>query len=212
MKPKKLILNWIVAILLAIIPLTSSAQTDTNGISATCMGENIRLNWLEVDEFLNYSHKLEYSVDGGSTWTKITKLDYTATGVAVKEYSVYIKNFGIDNCIYKVSKIDEEGKVRKTYLVRQPSCDGTQKVEIYPNPFSDRIFVVVPNSESAESYRLIIRDNSERMVVDKKLLCNPDDSTITYEILETAKLSEGIYSISIVGENSIIFQAKIVKI
>lgn len=193
---------------LPLIPLPA----DPNGISATCMGENIKLNWLEVDEFLNYSHKLEYSVDGGISWKKITKLDYTATGVAVKEYSVYIKNFGIDNCIYKVSKIDEEGKVRKTYLVRQPFCDGTQKGEIYPNPFSDRIFVVVPNPESAESYRLIIRDNSGRIVIDKKLLCNPDDSTITYEVSETAKLSEGIYSISVMGETSIIFQTKIIKI
>ena len=193
---------------LPLIPLPA----DPNGISASCMGENIRLNWLEVDEFLNYSHKLEYSVDGGSTWTKITKLDYTATGVAVKEYSVYIKNFGISGCIYRVSKIDEEGKVRKTYIVRQPQCEGDQKGEVYPNPFSDRIFVVVPNIESAESYQMVIIDNSGRIVISKKILCNSDDSTITYEVAETSKLSEGIYSVSIVGENSIIFQTKIVKI
>jgi len=87
-----------------------------------------------------------------------------------------------------------------------------QKGEVYPNPFSDRIFVVVPNSESAESYQMVIRDNSGRIVISKKILCNPDDSTITYEVAETSKLSEGIYSVSIVGENSIIFQTKIVKI
>lgn len=197
-----------IRMVLPLIPLPA----DPNSISATCMGENIRLNWLEVDEFLNYSHKLEYSVDGGITWTKISKLDYKATGTAVKEYSVYIRNFGIDNCIYKVSKIDEEGKVRKTYFVRQPSCDGNQKGQIYPNPFSDKVFVVVPNLESAESYQLIIRDNSGRVVIGKKLLCNSDDSIITYEILEASKLSEGIYSVSIVGENFIIFQTKIVKI
>lgn len=106
---------------------------------------------------------------------------------------------GLDNTSYSVSNV--------SIAVKDPSTstdytlDASNKISLYPNPFSDRLFIETLNEAKVETVRII--DNLGREVIKAPF-------TASAGSIDTKNLNPGVYFIMLEADKRV-YNATIIK-
>ncbi|MFK7775058.1 MAG: T9SS type A sorting domain-containing protein [Saprospiraceae bacterium] len=159
------------------------------------MKENILLNWSTASEVNNDYFQIEHSIDGVQ-FERIEQVDGVGNSVQINHYNITHKNPANGVNYYRLKQVDFDGLFAYSDIVSIGFRNENNEVAVFPNPFTETIFVKIPSSESSypfNSERTIkIFDIYNRLVQSNRLPTN--DETIN---LNLSRLSDGIYFINI---------------
>ena len=186
----------------AFIELPESGPLPVTLISFTGKhnGNSNQLSWkVENEQQLNF-YDLQRSIDG-QDYSAISRIkasgknSYTYTDPLALESSIYY---------YRLKSVDNDGHFKYSVVIKIRR--GIQAfAAVYPNPFKDKI---VLNIESAitDKTTIIITDGSGRTLYKENKVLSPGTNVI--EINGTARLSKGVYQLTIIASG----QALTIKI
>lgn len=148
--------------------------------SFTAMSDNnnIHIDWSTYAEKNNDFFTLERSFDG-KNFHKIATIDGAANSSSILNYS-YIDNTPESVIYYMLSQTDFNGDT-ETFNIIRVSKTATQDIKIYPNPFTDNIFV--SNAVS----RIVVQNTSGSTVYESETVSN----------INLSHLSNGMYLVTV---------------
>ncbi len=106
---------------------------------------------------------------------------------------------GLDNTSYSVSNVSISLKDSST--IADHVFDASDKVSVYPNPVSDRLFIEILNEAKVNTVRII--DNVGREVINTPF-------TASGGSIDTKNLNPGVYFILLEGDESV-YNATMIK-
>ncbi|HAO47464.1 MAG TPA: T9SS type A sorting domain-containing protein [Ferruginibacter sp.] len=159
------------------------------------------LSWSSLQESNSSHFEIQLSTDG---------VNFSATGrVPAQSVSDRVMLYSFNDLkaaegtnYYRVQYFDNDGHYQySNTIVLNVLIKGINITSIYPGPFTDKVNVTVASETKAIS-RIMLYDNTGRMVASKETKLNKGITTLTVDRLEG--LAKGIYIIKVqAGETSI---------
>lgn len=153
-----------------------------------CQSGFALLKWTTVAEVNNDYFTLEKSIDGNDFY-EITRISGAGNSTEMLSYIYEDILYNDGNTIYyRLKQTDYDGTEKyfdKVALECQQNT--TEKLQVYPNPFSDKIIVEMNSSDKKET--LVLMDITGRKVMQLELETN----TYQTEILLDKNLKPGAY-------------------
>jgi hypothetical protein len=156
---------------------------------ATCQSDYIQIDWTTASEIRNKAFEL-YKSDDAQDW----KLIYTEVGQGEKPTETHYSFKDLDKKIgyYRLKDIDEDGIENWSQIIFADCINETSQVQVYPNPASDYIKVIVPISENTT---LNILSLEGKVLKTMPLISNQN-------VVSVKELTAGIYIIEIKGNHN----------
>ena len=161
------------------LPVTLSSS------NLICEGDFVTMKWVTEAEINNSHFIIERSKDG-IKWKEAITIDGAGNSNITKKYSVNIKKdkFAQAN-YYRLSQTDFDGK-HKQLVTHSSDCTDEARINIFPNPFTDRITIDTKNLNDYAIYNLL----GDRLILPS----SKNGNTIE---LKTSNLVSGIYFVKI---------------
>ncbi|MEZ4879744.1 MAG: T9SS type A sorting domain-containing protein, partial [Chitinophagales bacterium] len=174
--------------------------------TGTNMGDYNKLEWITASEINSKEFVIEKSTDI-TNWTNIGVI--TAAGFSSEElnYSFIDNAPNVGNNYYRLKIINTDGTFEYSKVINLPIADYTGIINVYPNPTSHNINVVV-SSKSNQSATLEIFDVIGKQMVFETKSLNSGLNTMSYDVTQFAK---GAYIIKVIDSNGKTYQHKFVK-
>jgi hypothetical protein len=156
---------------------------------ATCQSDYIQIDWTTASEIRNKAFEL-YKSDDAQDW----KLIHTEAGQGSKSTETQYSFKDLDKKIgyYRLKDIDEDGIENWSKIIFADCINETSQVQVYPNPASDYIKVIVPISENTT---LNILSLEGKVLKTMPLISNQN-------VVSVKELTAGIYIIEIKGNHN----------
>lgn len=155
----------------------------------------VALNW-RVSEKNNLKYEIERSIDN-KNFAKIGELAALNANSNNESYSFKDERASSGKNFYRIKQIDIDGKASysNTIVVNFGKLDNT-KFEVFPNPAKDRTNIV--SFDAAKNLNIQIVDLMGKVVYSQQRTKVEVGEQITLNI---NNLSNGVYTIKLVGEN-----------
>jgi hypothetical protein len=151
--------------------------------NATCMSDFTQIRWTTASEKNNKMFEL-YKSDNALDWEWI----HTESGQGDKASETNYQYFDNDKkpAYYRLKDIDFDGKENWSQIIFADCESNTSKTEIYPNPASDYIKVVIPFEESTTLNILSIEGKILKTLplVSKNNVINIKDLSVGVYLME----------------------------
>ena len=177
------------------VPTSLSIELLTFG--ATCLEEEVVLNWVTETETNNDFFTIERSRDG-KTFEEIQTIQGSGTSYSKNFYSFVDKNKLSDKVYYRLSQTDFNGE-KKFFAIQVVNCEQENEIELYPNPFNKEFYV-----SSNESGTITLRDLTGKIVHDQHI-------GVGITLINLGKLTNGSYISVITLKNDKKIVDKIIK-
>lgn len=157
--------------------------------------QSVELKWSAAREN-NFSHyELEHSADGKSFTTISTQK--SAAGFLPYTYNDY--NYVAGNNFYRLRMVDQDGAAEYSSVVSAVMNEAGQSVKVFPNPATDKVFVVLAQNDAVATFQLT--DMTGRLVQTEQIKGRAT--------LQTGHLPKGIYQYRLITGQGIMQQGKI---
>jgi hypothetical protein len=173
------------------VPLSVSLTSFTASPST----QSVDLKWSAARESKFSHYELEHSADGKSFTTITTQK--SAAGLATYSFTDY--NYVAGNNFYRLRMVDQDGAAAYSSVVSVMMNEAGQQVKVYPNPATDKLFVVLTQNDAAATFQLT--DMTGRLVQTLQI---KGQAT-----LQTGHLPKGIYQYRLVTRQGVMQQGKI---
>ena len=169
--------------------------------NATCLDENISINWTTASE-TNNSHFLIERSEDGINWNVIGSVSGAGNSTTLIHYS-FTDHFSQNAQLYRLLQIDFNGKI--TYfnpITTNCNNSSISLISVYPNPFNE--LLMVNNLDIECNYEIILLDANGKIVSSNKVI-----NSKAFELF-TSKVTPGLYILKVISNTgNLLF--KIVK-
>jgi len=155
-------------------------------------GESVLLTWKTAQEQNSSRFEIERS-NNGVTFKLIGTVASAGNSTTTKNYSLTdnLPSTGVN--YYRLKQIDIDGSF--TYSkVASVNFDRSEKITVFPNPASDRLFIRVPDRSNFSFVR--ITDASGKLVLQKEIASSAIE-------LDVRALPKGWYVIQLIGDDNV---------
>ncbi|MBL4669979.1 MAG: T9SS type A sorting domain-containing protein [Flavobacteriales bacterium] len=165
------------------LPVTLSSST------LICKNDFVTVEWITETEINNSYFTIEKSNDGRE-WEEVISIDGAGNSSVTKKYSINIKKDKLtQENYYRLSQTDFDG-THKKLVTHSSNCNNDARINIYPNPFTEKITITTENINNVSIYNIL----GEKL----NLSFSKKDNMV---VLNTSTLVSGIYFIK-VGDKS----------
>jgi hypothetical protein len=172
-----------------IIEVGISLPVELIEFKGTCINNQIQLSWSTLSE-TNHSHFEIYKKNATSSWKLLGEVkgnDYNG----INNYT-FLDSSLDDVNLYRLKQIDLDGRYEYSDMISISNC-SLDKVEIYPNPAHDLLFIQYKSDENKKvSFNIFDTRGSVMLHLEKELR----QGTQIIE-LDVSILSKGVYFIEI---------------
>jgi hypothetical protein len=153
-----------------------------------CAGNNVLISWKTAQE-QNSSHFTIERSTNGTTWTVIGNQPAAGNSSTEKSYS-FTDNNAVQQSFYRIAEHDIDGRVQYTSILKA-SCDGNDLFKLWPNPFTETVFVNITTSNAAQ---VIIRvfDSRGALIKIQKTNLLPGSNQVNVDM---KNLPAGMYQL-----------------
>jgi hypothetical protein len=187
---------------LVVIDYSSTLPVTWLSFSGERIDENsILIKWSTASE-INCSGFYVQSSSNGVDFNNIGFIQGGVNSTTILNYTFIDKNSKKEGLYYRLKQVDFDGRVdySKIIYVSNKNSDKVLKINIYPNPASENIFVSGIKSET----NIVIKDQMGKIVFQKLAY----EETIK---LDLSELSKGMYFIRAKSEEGIINRKLIIN-
>jgi hypothetical protein len=165
---------------------------------ANCLDQVVHLSWSTVSETNNDFFTVERSPDL-NIWDELGNVDGAGNSNMLRTYSYDDYSPLEGTSYYRLKQTDYDGKyeVFNPVSVECTTGDMEPSVTLYPNPFTDEVFVKI-NNFTTDKVSVIIFDVLGNKVFDKQF--NSETSDNPSIVLNLKQLSSGIYFVNFLSE------------
>ncbi len=156
------------------------------------------ISWKTISQVDNARFEVEKSIDGVN-FNTIKTLDGAGTTNQAKDYSILDEDF-TQSAYYRLRQVDNNGKFAFSQ-VEFVKYEGNLKIEIYPNPTTDRINIRL--YENSEQNEVQITDAQGKTLINTQGNIKQIEENINAQLANWAK---GIYFIKIRTQNKTYLQ------
>jgi hypothetical protein len=155
-----------------------------------CEGSKVLLSWKTAQE-QNSSHFTVEKKTTISDWTATGTIPAAGNSINERSYS-FTDNTVTTGSYYRIAQFDIDGRVQYSSIIPL-SCDGQDGLKVWPNPFTDVLFVnIVSGSRSPVSIR--VYDIKGALVSAKQVNILPGSNQFSIDL---KALSNGAYQLVI---------------
>jgi hypothetical protein len=180
----------------------SEAPNAPYGLNIKRVGNGVDLKWVD-DSIKEKNYIVEKSVDEGATYALIATLDKDVISYRdenITEGRTYLYRVKATNPVGS----SDYSNVRKITIAPASSAIT---INVYPNPISEFINLKIEGESIHESYDLKIFDQNNRLVIDKTIKLDANNSTS----ISSNGLFQGVYTMTLTnGKESI--SKKLIKL
>lgn len=155
-----------------------------------------------ASEINNNFFTIERSVDA-INWVNIGQINGAGNSNTLNHYYWIDSKPLQGTSYYRLKQTDYDGKF-KYYDPKSANCDFLYGVIYTPNPFNQTLTIEIQNYVTFDEYRIIIHNSIGVSVFETKI---NDQKTI----LDLNELKKGVYTISLIHNNTVI-NNKIIKL
>lgn len=171
--------------------------------------EQVRLDWVTVIEENSSHFNIQRSLDGLAFHT-IGRLEAAGNSHERIHYQ-FIDNEAVHNgageVYYRLEQVDIDGTLDWSYPVVVALPDSGTKVNVHPNPFSDRLLIELQSARQ-QALQLRLLNLEGRMLLQQHVA--PSQATAGVSLAGVEELPAGIYVLEI-SDAEAVSQIKIVK-
>jgi hypothetical protein len=162
--------------------------------NAKCNGNNVLLTWKTAQEQNSSHFNIESSMDG-IVWTVIGNRPAAGNSNIEQTYT-FTDNSPVQKSYYRIAQYDIDTRVQYTSVLKAP-CDASDRLKVWPNPFSATVFVnITANSRSASAIKVYDMKGSLIKVQRTELLQGSNQVSVNMK-----NLSAGMYMLIIEWNN-----------
>jgi hypothetical protein len=162
--------------------------------NAKCTGNTILITWKTAQEQNSSHFNVEKSFDG-IVWTVISNQPAAGNSSVEKTYS-FTDNNPLQKSYYRIAEYDIDNRVQYTSILKS-SCDASDLLKVWPNPFSETVFVNINiNSRSASVIK--VYDNKGALIKIHKTELLPGSNQVNVDM---KTLATGMYQLVIEWNN-----------
>ena len=170
-------------------------------------GKDILLQWTTAQENNSDHFEIETGIDNNS-FEKITSVNAKGFSNIPQQYSFIHRNSTAAINYYRLKMVDKDGKASYSkILVVRNDVAGIELAMLYPNPFSDKVQLVINNSRN-EAVTIHIYDSKGMLLTTLNEQTVKGLNVITINNL--GNLQPGSYFFEVTGTVNLI-KAKLVK-
>lgn len=164
-----------------------------DGFTSKCNSQQVVLNWSTASE--TNTSKFDVQKRVNEDWITIGTVQAVGFSNTRKEYTFTDRNSGVT--AYRLRVIDKDGSSTYSSVVNSNcAMQNVSTIAVYPNPAKEKLIVEVTVKNSG-TYTLKITDAQGRMVIQKPLSLAYGFNKVSSDV---SGLTNGIYSVSIVGD------------
>jgi hypothetical protein len=172
---------------------------------------NANLYWSTASEINNKGFAIERSIDG-KNFKEISFVNGAVNSANILKYNFVDNNIfkSYKTVYYRLKQIDLDGEYEfsKTISITNGNTKPVQII-VYPNPVSENLLIEIESFE-INNAKVTINDISGRIV--KQLNLNLADGYNKFSIENLNELTEGIYFITIISNQNVLYNNKFVKV
>lgn len=187
------------------LPVCSALPITLSSFSAKINDEQVDIQWSTATEYRNDYFILEKSYDGKS-FEFFEKINGAGSSNGPKNYFTVDKHPYDGLTYYRLKQFDFDGAMWKSEIIVVETAIHEVHLKFVPNPASDNISVLIPNSASLLSAYEIT--NSAGAVVRLMKHVNTENNRL---LINVKDLPEGFYLMTIYSTNGCVFRGKFVK-
>jgi hypothetical protein len=161
--------------------------------------ENVMLDWATATEINNEYFLIEHSIDGRQ-FNEVGMVEGAGNSTNLLEYKFLHESPFSGVNYYRLQQVDFDGKFSYSPIVEVEIKSESDKLNVYPNPFTNEISVVLTNSLNKDA-KINIYDVFGRLVSSD--IIKEDQKQKSFNLTE---LDSGIYIIQIGEGNNRIVQ------
>jgi hypothetical protein len=162
---------------------------ELKSFNAECQSDYVQVNWTTASEIRNKAFEL-YKSENAIEWTLIHTTEGQGDKATETDYS--FKNMDKQSNYYRLKDIDEDGIENWSPIIFADCKSEVSEIQVYPNPASDFIKVIVPISENTT---LNILSLEGKIIKTMPLISNQT-------VISVKELTAGIYFIEIKGNHN----------
>lgn len=158
---------------------------------------DIHLSWVTAMELNNSHFEIERST-GGIDFDNIGIVNGRGTSQSLTTYS-FLDNTPLDGInYYRLKQIDFDNKFSYSNIISIDFQSGNSIVEVFPNPFAERITVKLKETKLKEINRIELLDHQGRLL---RIVYSDEDSNENDLSFILSNLSNGTYALRIISSN-----------
>jgi hypothetical protein len=119
--------------------------------SAKILSRKIQIQWETASEKNNAQFIIEKK-EHGNDWRKISSVEGAINSNSLMQYSISDFNPVSGTQYYRLKQVDTDGKFEYSHVLRVEY--GGKRTKVFPNPFTDKIFVKTNGENSSKSIEL----------------------------------------------------------
>ena len=177
-------------------------------LSATQTGSSVQLNWTSLHEENILQYEIERSNDG-RIFTTAGKVVALNNGSLKTSYSFYDNNPLSGKNFYRIKIISNDGKISYTNTVNIIINGPAQGISIYPNPVTQKLFILQMNNMPEGIYRINLFTADGKNIFEKMIRHSAGSES--QQIQLPAVLSAGVYTIAASGNKSRFTQKLVIQ-
>jgi hypothetical protein len=165
----------------------SALPVELKSFNAECQSDYVQVNWTTASEIRNKAFEL-YKSDNAINWNIIHTTDGQGDKATETNYS--FKDMNKNSTYYRLKDIDFDGIENWSQIIFADCKNESNQIEVYPNPASEFIKVIIPFEEQTTLNILSMEGKTIKSIplVSKNNLIHIKD------------LSAGVYIIEINGK------------
>jgi hypothetical protein len=169
---------------------------------AVARGKEAILNW-QTGQEVNSSHFAIERSDGGRTWQEIGSLEAAGESNTLQNYNYVDNEFhllatGESDVFYRLRLVDQDDTFSYSNIEALGTGEGVSNVRIYPNPTSDRAYIVLDQPLTSAAI-VTLHDVTGKVVYRKNWTADaPRQLPLNFG---TAHFPPGVYVVRMTQEN-----------
>ena len=173
---------------------------------AECESSSLRnVVWTTASEQNSSHFNVQRSIDGYN-WSLVEKIDAASNSTTENHYNVLDRIAVSEIVYYRLNQVDLDG-VSTVYGPIAVTCDASDKFNVFPNPTSTNVTVVIPTYYVGQGLSFNLYN-----VEGKLISVNIQDDLTTNQIdINMEELSKGMYILQVASMDKTIERIKLIK-
>lgn len=155
-----------------------------------CLSGPVLLNWQTAQEQNSDHFRIERSANS-INWAEAGRIKAAGFSQSEKKYS-FTDLTSANNRYYRIVQVDKDGREFSSNILRS-SCNGKEPTRVWPNPFTNTIYVTLYQPHAGELV-LLLRDDAGRLL-KKQVQQLP--AGVSQLAIQTRYLPKGIYWLTV---------------
>lgn len=192
----------------------TSLPTYDNHLHADCInGHTVEFRWLSVPSESIAGFAVEYSTDGGRSWTTSRKINAVGTlGSVAQQYNMSVEKVESTNAIYRWVSLNNAGERVQVTILDDLSCSDVPTYSLYPNPFTNELELSIYSTTGNKmNYIFEIYNQFGQVVYTKEVSYTESNLTTLVAMDGLNGLSSGVYSFSVKSQGKTLYTSLVVK-